>query len=135
MQPFIFFISIYFGVYLIVWILTLKKINKFDKFREKAKWLYKARFRYSILFEALYLTMLYTLFHALYQFKGYNAEISQSSGNIGLSVIAMLIFFAFLMVVVVISSRTRAKISDVPLRIQKRKPLPKMPSKYKFLVY
>ncbi len=47
----------------------------------------------------------------------------------------MLVILAFLIIVAVISSRTRAKISEVPLRIQKRKPLPKMPSKYKFLVY
>lgn len=50
MQPFIFFISIYCGMYLIVWLLTLKKINRSDSFREKARQLYKLRFRYSILF-------------------------------------------------------------------------------------
>lgn len=47
----------------------------------------------------------------------------------------MLISFAFLIVIAVVSSRTRAKITEVPIRIQKKKPLPKMPSKYKFLAY
>jgi hypothetical protein len=50
MHPFIFFVSIFCGVYLVIWVLTTKKINRFEKFREKVKWLYKARFRYSILF-------------------------------------------------------------------------------------
>lgn len=50
MQPFIFFVSIYCGCNLIIWLLTTKKINRFEKFREKVKWLYKARFRYSIVF-------------------------------------------------------------------------------------
>lgn len=50
MQPFIFFISIYCGMYLLVWILTTKKINRWDAFREKVKILYKGRFRYSIIF-------------------------------------------------------------------------------------
>lgn len=72
MQPFIFFISIYCGVYLIVWLLTLKKLNRCDAFRDKVKTLYKGRFRYSILFEAFYLTFFYMMFWAFYQLKGYN---------------------------------------------------------------
>lgn len=47
----------------------------------------------------------------------------------------MLVGFVFFIVVAVVSSRMRAKITEVPTRIQKKKPLPKMPSKYKFLVY
>lgn len=47
----------------------------------------------------------------------------------------MLLGFAFFIVLTVISSRTRAKITEVPKRIEKKKPLPKMPSKYKFLTY
>lgn len=72
LQPFVFIVAIYCGVYLIVWLLTLKKINRIEKFREKVKMIYRARFRYSILFEAFYLTLFYTLFFAFYQFKGYN---------------------------------------------------------------
>jgi hypothetical protein len=135
MQPFIFFVSIYCGVYLIIWVLTLQKINRWDAFRDKVKTLYKARFRYSILFEAFYLTLFYTMFYAFYQLKGYNDEIAENGGNKALAVICMLLGFAFFIVVTVISSRTRAKITEVPKRIEKKKPLPKMPSKYKFLVY
>lgn len=50
MQPFVFFVSIFCGIYLLVWLLTIKKINRWDKFRLKVKWLYKARFRYTIIF-------------------------------------------------------------------------------------
>lgn len=79
--------------------------------------------------------MFYTLFYALYQLKGYNDVIDKAAANKGFSVVVMLLFLAFLIVVCFVSSRTRAKISEVPDRIQKKKALPKMPSKYKFLIY
>lgn len=109
-QPFVFFVSIYSGLYLIVWLFTLQKINRFENFRKKVRWLYKARFRYTILFEAFYLTLFYTLFHAIYQFKGYNDQIPSATSNKALAVICMLVGFAFLIVIAVVSSRTRDKI-------------------------
>lgn len=79
--------------------------------------------------------MFYTLFYALYQLKGYNDVIDKAAANKALSVIVMLLILAFLVVIFFVSTRTRTKISEVPDRIKNKKALPKMRSKYKFLIY
>lgn len=74
-QPFVFFLAFFGGVYLLVWVLTLKVINRWKCFRQKMRAIFKARIRYSFLHEVFYYTAFYVFFFAVYQFTGVNSTI------------------------------------------------------------
>jgi hypothetical protein len=48
-QPFVFFLAIFGGTYLICRLLSMKKINRFKAFRLKMRAIFKARMEYSFL--------------------------------------------------------------------------------------
>lgn len=48
-QPFVFFLIIFGGAYLLFWALSLKKINRFKSFRKLVRSVFKGRMRFSFL--------------------------------------------------------------------------------------
>ncbi len=48
-QPFVFFLIIFAGTYLVFWLLSLRKVNRFKFLRSKIKSIFKGRMRHSFL--------------------------------------------------------------------------------------
>ncbi len=48
-QPFVFFLAFFGGAYLLLWVLSLRVINRWKCFRQKVRAIFKARVRYSFL--------------------------------------------------------------------------------------
>jgi len=69
-HPLVFFIIIFGAIYLIFWMLSSRKINKFANFRKKVRQIFQFRMKYSFLYEIFYYTEYYVLFFAVYQFTG-----------------------------------------------------------------
>ena len=139
MSPFIFFISIFYGIFFITLLIlkVLKKTNKCSNLRKKIKYLYKERMRFSFLFEACYYTVTFAVFYAVYQFRGYNSKVNSAKANIAFSIIVLIWYLAFLCVVLYISFKVRNKFpGSAPQKYVKKmvKNEPaNIPKKYSFL--
>ena len=85
-QPLFYFLTIFGGVYLLVWVLTLKVINRWNCFRKKMRAIFKNRIRYSFLHEIFYYTAFYVFFFAVYQFTGINSTMDSSNTNLAAAI-------------------------------------------------
>lgn len=120
-QPFVFFLAIFGGSYLIIWALS-SRINKCNWLRRKAKVIFKNRMRFSFLHEIFYYTEYYVVFFALYQFTGANSNLDASSTNLAAAVIVFLLYMVWLVWLTYLGAKYRTC-------------LDKVPQKYRFLVY
>jgi hypothetical protein len=113
-QPFVFFVALFGGVYLIFWLLTLKKINRFKSFRHKVKAIFKKRMRYSFLHEIFYYTEYYVFFFAVYQFTGVNSYIDASASNLAIAVIVALLYAVWLVTITYHAVQYKRRLANVP---------------------
>lgn len=108
-QPFIFLLAIFGGAYLITWLLTQRKINRFKGFRHKMKEIFKVRMRFSFIHEIFYYTVFYVFFFAVYQFTGINNYIDNSNGNFAAAVIIALLYMIWLIAITYHAARYKQK--------------------------
>lgn len=113
LHPFVFIVSIFVFVFFIFWMLSTKKVNRSDCFRKKVRKVFKNRMKFSLLFEALYYPAFYTLFWAMYQFKGYHSNLPEASGNLAMAIIMVIVYFVFFMMLLYVTAKTRNQINSV----------------------
>ena len=133
-HPFVFIVSIFLFVYFIFWILSTKTVNRSDCFRKRVKKIFRGRMKLSFLFEAFYYPAFYTLFWAMYQLKGYHSNLPEAGANLAMSIIFLITYLVFFILLLYITAKTRNKINSVPEKMKKHEDLPKMPKKFSFLV-
>ena len=117
-QPFIFFLAIFGGAYLITWLLTQRKINRFKGFRHKMKEIFKARMRFSFIHEIFYYTEYYVFFFAVYQFTGINNYIDNSNGNFAAAVIISLLYMIWLIAITYQAAKYKQKFDKIPQKFK-----------------
>jgi hypothetical protein len=113
-QPFVFFIAIFGGAYVVFWALTLKFINRSKCFRKRVRAIFKSRVRYSFVHEIFYYTAFYVFFFAVYQFTGANSSNASSSTNLAAAVIVALIYVVWLITITYHAVKYKRRLQNVP---------------------
>ena len=121
-QPFVFFLAIFGGSYLLFWLLSNRAVNRWKWLYKKVKSIFKNRMRFSFIHEIFYYTEFYVLFFAMFQFTGANSYIEASGANLAASVIVLLCYLVWLVWITYLGVKYKER-------------LDKIPQKYQFLVY
>jgi len=113
-QPFVFFIAIFGGAYLLFWLLSLRVVNRWRGLRQKVKAVFRARMRYSFLHEAFYYTAFYVFFFAVYQFTGANANNASSTTNLAAAIIVALSYAVWLITITYHAVKYKRRLQNFP---------------------
>lgn len=117
-QPFVFFLALFGGTYLLFWLLSNRRLNPFKCFRQKVKAVFKSRMRYSFLHEIFYYTEFYVFFFAVYQFTGANSTMEGATTNLAAAIIVFICYLVWIITITYLGVRYRGRLSAMPKKFQ-----------------
>jgi hypothetical protein len=135
-SPFIFVWGIVGFIYLLFTILSSKKIKSNKTVRRFAKRARKYRLRFGILNDAFWITYIYAVFFAIYQFKNASFGSGLMVGNFFFSCIVFVLYLIFTVYMVKLASQYKAKSQEeIPKKLRFITPEPssfpmEMPMRY-----
>jgi hypothetical protein len=116
-SPFIFIFAFVVTVYLIFWVLSLKKMVKNKNVRHFAKTIRKYRLKYHILHDAFWFTFLYAFFMAIYQFKQFSFNSTLDIINFIFAALITFVYFSFTVYIIYLGYKYRKEEDKIPRKL------------------
>ena len=117
-SPIIFLWTITFILYILTTLLSNRKILQNKTIRKAAKKIKKYRLRYQLLHDIFWITSIYGLFFAMYQFRVMNFNSTMDGVNVLFAMSILVVYSGFIFYVIRLGFKYRKlKVDEIPRRM------------------